>query len=231
MNEPIFNILLVEDDHILHRNIKLGLTDQGYKVYGATSLEKARAALRETAFDLVLLDLGLPDGNGFDFLRHLRKERGPIPVIMLTARDAVNDKITGLDLGADDYLVKPFDFLELSARIRAQLRRASGQRSTCITIGDLEVDLIKRLVKRGGRAIECIPREFEVLVYLARTPGQVISRQMLMTDVWKIKSRMTSMDNVIDVLVSRLREKVDGGASNKLIRTVRGIGFVLKNES
>lgn len=231
MSEPVPEILLVEDDGILQRNIKRGLTDQGFKVRSAHTIEAAHHAITESAFDLVLLDLGLPDGSGFDFLRTFRATRGNVPVIILTARDAVSDKITGLDLGADDYIVKPFDFLELSARIRAQLRRTSGQRSSWLTVGDLEIDLVKRTVKRGERPIECTPREFDVLIYLARTPGQVISRHMLMTDVWKIKSRMTSMDNVIDVLISRLREKIDDDAPEKLIRTVRGIGFMIKADA
>ncbi len=221
-------ILLVEDDPILARNIKLGLTDQGYQVKAAASLEAAQRISREHEIDLLLLDLGLPDGSGFDFLQQFRTSRSGTPVMILTARDEVTDKIKGLDLGADDYLVKPFDFQELSARIRAHLRRSAGQHSSTLGVADLEVDLVKRIVKRDGEAIECTPREFDVLVYLATTPGQVISRQMLMTEVWKVRSRMTSMDNVIDVLMSRLREKIDGGRAVRLIHTVRGLGFMIK---
>lgn len=227
-DHAIKEILIVEDDAILQRNIKRGLVDQGYAVRTAASLEAAWRTVQECRFDLVLLDLGLPDGSGLDFMKKIRDRCGAVPVIILTARDAMRDKIAGLDLGADDYLVKPFDFQELSARIRAHLRRAAGQHSNLIRVGDLEIDLVKRLVKRADAIIECAPREFDLLVYLAKTPGQVISRQMLMTEVWKIRSRMTSMDNVIDVSMSRLREKIDDGHAEKLIHTIRGIGYMIK---
>ena len=229
MNINIPEVLIIEDDGILQRNIKRGLSDQGYKVRAVATLEAADRAIQETAFDLVLLDLELPDGSGLDFLKRFRATRGKVPVVILTARDAITDKIAGFDLGADDYLVKPFDFQELSARIRAQLRRSSGQHSELLQVGDLKIDLVRRNIRRGDRVIECTPREFDVLVYLAKTPGEVISRQMLMTEVWKVRSRMTSMDNVIDVLMSRLREKVDDDCPEKLIRTIRGIGYMIKS--
>lgn len=228
MSEKSQRILLVEDDPVLARNIKRGLGDQGYQVMTASSLEAARRYGQEHQIDLLLLDLGLPDGSGFDFLHVFRATRSNTPVMILTARDEVIDKIKGLDLGADDYLVKPFDFQELSARVRAHLRRSAGQHSSIINVSDLVIDLVKRTVHRDGVYMECTPREFDVLVYMAKTPGQVISRQMLMTEVWKVRSRMTSMDNVIDVLMSRLREKVDGGRETRLIQTVRGLGFMIK---
>lgn len=227
MDDPVKQILLVEDDVTLQRSIKRGLQDQGYALRTVSSLENAWRVVEESVFDLLLLDLGLPDGHGFDFLKKFRAQHGLVPVIILTARDTLTDKISGLDLGADDFLVKPFDFQELSARIRAHLRRAAGQHSVMTIAGDLEIDLVKRTVKRAGLLIDCTPREFDVLVYLAKSRGQVVSRQMLMTDVWKIRSRMTSMDNVIDVLMFRLREKVDDGHANKMIRTIRGIGYTL----
>lgn len=229
MSEKEPEILLVEDDATLQRNLKRGLVDLGYKVRAASNLEAARRAIEELPCDLLLLDLGLPDGSGFDFLKTFRALHAHAPVLILTARDQVADKIKGLDLGADDYLVKPFDFQELSARIRAQLRRAAGQLGSSIRVRDLEIDLVKRLVTRAARSIELTPREFDVLVYLARSPGQVISRAMLTQDVWRIKSRLTSMDNVIDVLISRLREKIDGDFEPKLITTVRGLGYQLKD--
>jgi len=231
MSETEPEILLVEDDATLQRNVKRGLGDLGYKVRVAGNIETARRAASEATFDLVLLDLGLPDGSGMGFLRLFRAQHARVPVIILTARDQVSDKIRGLDLGADDYLVKPYNFQELTARIRAHLRRAAGQVSSLIQVADLVIDLVKRSVTRGGRPVELTPREFDVLVYMARSPGQVISRAMLTQEVWKIKSRLTSMDNVIDVLMSRLREKIDDGADAKLISTVRGIGYLMKEPS
>lgn len=221
------NILLIEDDPVLLRSIKRGLTDLGYPVSTASDLTSATERMRETSFHLILLDLGLPDGSGFDFLTALRKEHARLPVIILTARDTVPDKIRGLDLGADDYLVKPFDFQELTARIRARLRRIESP-GTLLEVGDLTIDLLRRRVTRAGVEIECTPREFDVLAYLAHTPGEVISRQLMTTDVWKVRSRMTSMDNVIDVHMSRLREKVDGHRTDRLLHTVRGLGYMLK---
>ncbi|HMP89795.1 MAG TPA: response regulator transcription factor [Kiritimatiellia bacterium] len=221
-------ILLIEDDPVLTRSIKRGLTDLGYKVETANTLSSANDKSAVNLFDLILLDLGLPDGSGFDFLADLRKRHAGPPVIVLTARETVPDKIRGLDLGADDYLVKPFDFQELTARIRVILRRTAGQHNPVLKLGDLFIDLMRREIRRGERIIECTPREFDVLAYLARTPGQAISRQLLTSDVWKVKSRMTSMDNVIDVLMSRLREKVDGDDPVRLLHTVRGLGYMLK---
>lgn len=227
MSEPLLEVLLVEDDQVLARSIKRGLQDQGYRIHAAPDLAQADRVMARQTIDLLLLDLGLPDGSGFDFLHRFRSVHGNTPVLILTAQDTVADKIKGLDLGADDYLVKPFDFQELCARIRAHVRRSTGQHSAEIRVGDLSIDLVKRQVDRAGQPIDCTPREFDVLVYLARTPGQVISRQLLMTEVWKVRSRMTSMDNVIDVLMSRLRDKVDSGHEHRLIRTVRGLGFQL----
>lgn len=230
-NTADINILLVEDDPSIQRSIKKGLSEQDYQVAVAGSLESARHISLSQNVDLVLLDLGLPDGSGFNFLQEFRSSHPSTPVLIMTARDKIPDKIKGLDLGADDYLVKPFDFQELLARIRAQLRRSTGLSGSSIQVADLEIDLVRRTVKRDDRLIECTPREFDVLVYLARSPGKPISRQVLTTEVWKIKSRMTSMDNVIDVLMSRLREKIDSDSSEKLIHTVRGLGFMLKGPS
>lgn len=225
-------ILLVEDDATLRRAVSRGLTEQGYDVQAAGSLERARTLAGARAPDLALLDLGLPDGDGLSLLRELRERWPSLPILLLTARDALDDKIRGLDAGADDYLVKPFDFQELLARIRAQQRRVrAAPEANRLTVADLDIDLLQREVRRGGAEIVCTPREFDVLVHLARTPGEVVSRQRLAADVWKVTSRMTSMDNVIDVLMSRLREKVDGPGQAKLLHTVRGLGFLLKEPS
>lgn len=221
-------ILLVEDDPTIQRTIRKGLTELDYRVLTAGTLEQARANVAGQEINLVVLDLGLPDGSGIDLLREVRTAGNTIPIIVLTARDKISDKVLGLDLGADDYLAKPFDFNELSARIRAHLRRSGHQPGTSIHVADLTIDLVNRTVTRAGETIECTPREFDVLVHLASNPGQPISRQALTREVWKISSRMTSMDNVIDVLMSRLREKVDRNHEHKLIHTIRGLGFTLK---
>lgn len=222
------SILLVEDDPALQRSIQKGLREQDYTVFVAGNLHTARELSAVNEFDLVLLDLGLPDGSGLDFLREYRTKHPSIPVMIMTARNKVPDRIKGLDLGADDYLVKPFDFQELSARIRVQLRRSSSQSLSSITVADLEIDLVRRTISRNGTLIDCTPREFDVLVFLAQSPGVPVSRQVLTTEVWKVRSRMTSMDNVIDVLMSRLRDKIDADHPVKLIHTVRGLGFMLK---
>jgi len=222
------NLLLIEDDPALQRSIRRGLSEQGYSIQLAADLASANRLAAEAAFDLVLLDLGLPDGSGYDFLAAFRRNHATTPVIILTALDKIPAKIKGLDLGADDYLVKPFNFQELTARMRAHLRRSTSHAGATIAVADLEIDLVSRTVRRGGQLIECTPREIDVLVFLARSPGQAISREMLTTEVWKVQSRMTSMDNVIDVLMSRLREKIDEGHPVKLIHTVRGLGFMIR---
>lgn len=228
MNPPSATILLVEDDAAIRRTVAKGLSEMGFHVHAADTVAAARHALASEEIDLVVLDLGLPDGDGLDLLRDVRSGGSTLPVILLTARDKVTDKVAGLDLGADDYLVKPFDFQELSARIRAHLRRSGQHPHSLLQTGDLSIDLVARTVQRAGRTIDCTPREFDVLVYLVTNLGQPISRQTLSRDVWKVQSRMTSMDNVIDVLMSRLRDKIDGEHEHKLIRTVRGLGFMVK---
>ncbi len=221
-------VLLVEDDDSIRQSVRNGLMEQEFEVLCAGSLAEARVELEQHAVDLMVLDLGLPDGDGFDFLRRQRAVGRALPVILLTARDQVADKVRGLDLGADDYLVKPFDFNELSARIRAHLRRSATQAGPTIRVTDMEIDLRTRMVRRAAEEISCTPREFDVLVYLATHAGQPVSRDVLTREVWKVRSRMTSMDNVIDVLMSRLRDKVDGDRPDKLLRTVRGLGFMLR---
>lgn len=225
------DLLLVEDDATLRRSLARGLGEQGYAVRACASLAQARSAWTGHPADLVLLDLGLPDGDGIEWLREVRADAPSVPVIILTARDALDDRVRGLDSGADDYLVKPFAFPELLARIRARQRRAEPAAALVLRVGDLELDVMQRRVKRGGAAIECTPREFDLLLHLARHAGQPVSRARLAEDVWKIKSRMTSMDNVIDVQLSRLREKVDRDAPVRLIHTVRGLGYMLKEPS
>lgn len=221
-------LLLVEDDAVLQKRLSAGLKEQGYRVRGARNTAAARRALEEAGVDLILLDIGLPDGSGLDFLRELREVNKALPVVLLTARSAIEDKITGLDLGADDYLIKPVDFHELLARIRARLRSSRAGDPLLLTVHDLTIDLARRVIHRGGRLIDCTPKEFDVMVCLAQRVGGPVSRQVLSTEVWKVRSRLTSMDNVIDVLFSRLREKIDTPGEERLIHTVRGRGYMLK---
>ena len=223
-------ILMVEDDTTLRSALKKGLAEQGFGVCACASLDAARAEWARGGVDLVLLDLQLPDGNGLAWLREMRVTSSGTPVLIMTARDTVQDRVRGLDGGADDYLVKPFAFAELVARVRALLRRLEPP-ATSLHIGDLEMDLLQRTIRRGGAPIECTQREFDILAHLARRVGQPVSRAELAEHVWKIKRRMTSMDNVIDVQMSRLRDKIDRADDVRLIHTVRGLGFMLKGES
>jgi len=176
----------------------------------------------------VLLDLTLPGRDGLEILRALRQRRMETPVLVLTARDLLEDRVTGLDAGADDYLVKPFAFAELLARIRALVRRGRVADAPRLTVGDLEMDLVTRKVLRGGRPVDLTVREFELLEFLMRYQSQVVSRETLARDVWKETARTTPLDNVIDVHIARLRRKVDLEHGVKLIHTVRGVGFMLR---
>lgn len=222
-------ILIVEDDRALRQTLKDGLTEVGYHVTSAHTVRKARALSEGQPFDLVLLDLGLPDGDGVDYLQELRVHND-CPVLIITARDTLSDKVRGFEAGGDDYLVKPFDFQELIARMRALLRRVAPPPAQNLTVADLTIDLLHREVTRSGVRIECTPREFDVLTLLALTPGKVVSRDALTLQVWKVHSKAVSMNNVIDVLMFRLRDKVDGQHERKLIHTVRGLGFMLKGD-
>ena len=179
-------------------------------------------------FDIILLDLGLPGRDGIEILAALRQRGLKTPVLVLTARDSLTDRVQGLDAGADDYLVKPFAFAELLARLRALVRRGRASESPRLQLGDLHVDLITRKVTRAGTPVELTVREFELLEFLMRHPAQVVSRETLARDVWKETARTTPLDNVIDVHIARLRRKVDFEHQVKLIHTVRGVGFMLR---
>ena len=179
----------------------------------------------------MVLDWMLPGRDGIEILKTLRARGTKTPVVLLTARDAVEDRVLGLESGADDYLVKPFAFAELIARIRSLLRRAVPAEPLKKTVADLLVDLEARRVSRAGKPIELTPREFDLLVYLLRHQGQVVTRAMLAQDIWRETNRITPLDNVIDVHVAHLRRKVDEGYTTKLIQTVRGVGFVLREEA
>lgn len=225
------HILVVEDERKVAEALRQGLEGESYSVTVARTGEDGFFLLSERPFDLVVLDIMLPGRSGIEVLQAARRQGLRVPVLVLTARDTVEDRVQGLDAGADDYLIKPFAFAELSARVRALLRRSSLDPAVALKVGDLEVDVATRTVRRGERQIELTAREFNLLEYLARHQGEVVSREMLVRDVWKEPSRPTPLDNVIDVHMVRLRRKVDEGFDVKLVHTVRGIGFTLKAEA
>jgi two-component system copper resistance phosphate regulon response regulator CusR len=221
-------ILVVEDEQKVADALREGLEDERYDVVVERTGEGAFFRVNTETFDVVLLDLTLPGRDGLEILRALRQRRTETPVLVLTARDSLEDRVTGLDAGADDYLVKPFAFAELLARIRALVRRGRVADAPRLVVGDLEMDLVTRKVMRGGRLVDLTVREFELLEFLMRYSGQVVSRETLARDVWKETARTTPLDNVIDVHIARLRRKVDLEHTVKLIHTVRGVGFMLR---
>jgi two-component system copper resistance phosphate regulon response regulator CusR len=222
-------ILIVEDEPKVGRALQEGLEAAGYEAAVAATGEEGFYRAQTEAFDLIILDRLLPGRDGLEVLGSLRRASVPTPVLLLTARDAVEDRVQGLDAGADDYLVKPFAFPELLARIRVALRRGGhGTSPARLTLGTLEMEPASRRVSRGGTALDLTPREYELLEYLMRHRGRLVSREMLTHEVWKEPRRGTPLDNVIDVHVARLRKKIDQGQPTRLIHTVRGVGFVLR---
>jgi DNA-binding response OmpR family regulator len=221
-------VLIVEDEPKLAQIVASALQAEHYDVVVAPTGEEGFFRANADVFDLVVLDLMLPGRNGLEILQTLRQRHIDTPVLILTARDRVDDRVLGLDLGADDYLVKPFALPELLARIRALLRRGRPSEVLRLKTADLELDLVTRRAVRGVRALELTAREFELLEYLLRHQGHLVSREMLAREVWKEPRRATPLDNVIDVQITRLRKKVDSEGSARLIHTVRGVGFVLR---
>ncbi|QEM67757.1 response regulator transcription factor [Geobacter sp. FeAm09] len=224
-------ILVVEDEIKVAEALRKGLEAEHYEVTVAYSGEDGFFQLNAGTYDLVLLDLMLPGRDGLEILTTLRKRGFATPVLILTARDTVENRVQGLDSGADDYLVKPFAFPELLARIRLLLRRGKNEQPLFLAVGDLAMDLVARRVTRHGAAIDLTVREYELLEYLMRNKGRIVSREMLAQDVWRVKERSTPIDNVIDVHIARLRRKLDGPFERKLLKTVRGIGFVMEEET
>lgn len=221
-------VLIIEDDAKVAGAVKTGLTAEGYQAVVARTGEDGYFLATTEPFDAVLLDLGLPGRSGLDILSGLRGRGLSVPVLVMTARDAVEDRVLGLDSGADDYLVKPFAFAELLARLRALLRRGRGEEAGRVRLADLEIDAMTRSARRGDAPIDLTAREFELLDYLLRHKGQIVSREMLARDVWQEPTRGTPLDNVIDVHITRLRKKIDQGFAQKLIHTVRGVGFLAR---
>ena len=220
-------ILVVEDELKVANALKEGLEDEHYEVVLAQTGEDAFFRITTEKFDLILLDLMLPGRDGLQILASVRKSGIETPVLLLTARDSLEDRVTGLNSGADDYVVKPFAFAELVARIRALLRRGRTADTLRLGVADLNMDLVTRKVSRGSRTVELTAREFELLEYLLRHEGQVVLRDMLAREVWKETARGTPLNNVIDVHIARLRRKIDMDQGLKLIHTVRGVGFML----
>ncbi len=225
-----FRILVVEDEAKVAGALREGLEREKYDVVVAPTGEEGFFLVNAEDFDLVLLDLMLPGRDGLQVLSTLRKRGLQTPVLILTARDAIEDRVEGLDKGADDYLVKPFAFPELLARVRALLRRGRAEQAPLLKLADLEMDVMGRKARRGGHSLELTAREFELLEYLLRHKEQIVSREMLARGVWKETARATPLDNVMDVHINRLRRKVDEPFDRKLIHTVRGVGFVLREE-
>ncbi len=220
-------ILIVEDEQKVAGALQEGLEGEHYEAAIAETGEDAFFRASAERFDLILLDVMLPGRDGLEVLRTLREQGVQTPVLLLTARDTLEDRVLGLDSGADDYLVKPFAFEELLARIRALLRRGRIDDALSLGVSDLHMDLLTRKVDRAGQPVDLTTREFELLEYLLRRQGRTVSRETLARDVWKVTERATPIDNVIDVHIARLRRKIDAGGAPRLIHTVRGVGFAL----
>ncbi|MGK0240652.1 MAG: response regulator [Verrucomicrobiia bacterium] len=218
-------ILVVEDEKKIQSFIRKGLTEQGYVVDVSSDGNEGLILAETRPYDAIVLDIMLPGRDGLSILRLLRKKKNKVPVIIITARSDVSERIEGLDLGADDYLVKPFYLEELIARLKSILRRSAGEGLSILEIKDLRLNLMTHTASRGGVDIELAPREFEVLELLMRTPGRVLSRTQIIEQVWEY--HFDPDTNLVDVYIRRLRKKIDHEFDDKLIQTVRGIGYTL----
>ncbi|MGF7142240.1 DNA-binding response OmpR family regulator [Anaerotaenia torta] len=219
-------ILIAEDERDLNRLILKKLTAEGYGVDACFDGEEALDCLRMAEYDVVILDIMMPKRDGLSVLKHMRAGGDKTPVLFLTARDAVSDRVSGLDAGANDYLVKPFSFEELLARIRVLTRESAGESTNVYTVADLSVDCTRHVVKRAGQEIFLSAKEFSVLEYLIRNKGIVLSREKIENHIWNFDYEGGS--NVVDVYIRYLRKKIDDGFDPKLIHTIRGSGYVLR---
>jgi DNA-binding response OmpR family regulator len=219
-------ILVIEDNHRLNSSLASSLAHEGYSVDSAYDGQEGQDLAEMTAYDLIILDILLPEKDGFEVCRDLRRRRIQTPILLLTARDSVDDRVRGLDCGADDYLVKPFAMRELSARLRALLRRQHPYQPGRLEMGDLVIDPIIHTVERGGRPIDLTPKEFALLEYMMYHTNRVVTREMIEQHIWNYDFECES--NVIDVYVRRLRRKIDDPFAVKLLTTVRGVGYRLQ---
>lgn len=221
------HILIVEDDTKTAAYLRKGLTENGFVVDVADKGEDGLFLARTGDYDLIILDVMLPEQDGWSVMAGIHQSGKTVPVLFLTARDSVQDRVKGLELGADDYLVKPFAFSELLARIHSILRRGPGRHADILRITDLEIDLPRHRAMRGGKRLDLTPKEFALLSLLARRAGEVLSRTLISEQVWDMN--FDSDTNVVDVAIRRLRRKVDDPFDKKLIHTVRGVGYVLED--
>lgn len=220
----MLRILVVEDQRTLLESLARGLREEGYEVAMALDVAAARTVLETGSVDAVILDLMLPDQSGLSLLRELRQEGFERPIVIVTARDTIEDRVVGLDSGADDYLVKPFAFDELLARLRAVLRRAS-LREAVLRVDDLELNLLTRQATRAGQELELTQRQFELLTYLMRHAGEVVTRERIAADVWKEPT--ATWTNVIEVQINHLRRKIERPEWSPILHTIRGEGYLL----
>lgn len=219
-------ILLVEDNRRLNHSIRMSLMEESYAVDAAYTGPEGEELAEMTPYDVIILDIMLPDKNGLEVCRDLRKKRVKTPILMLTARDAVEDRVAGLDCGADDYLVKPFAIQELLARLRALLRRESADKSSLLRLGNLILDPATHFVERGGLSIDLTAKEYALLEYFMRNPNRLITREMAESHIWSYD--FVTSSNVVDVYIRRLRRKIDDPFQQKLFETVRGAGYRLR---
>jgi DNA-binding response OmpR family regulator len=222
-------VLIAEDDKPVANFVQKGLEAEQYAVDIAHDGDEAQFMVTQFEYDVAVLDLTLPRIDGLDVLKHIRQSKPALPVLILTGRNRVEDRVRGLDLGADDYLTKPFSFTELSARVRALLRRATLPADVTLRVGDLEMNRVERSVKRADTRIELTPKEFSLLEYLMRNVGRCVTRAMIIENVWNLS--FDTMTNVVDVYINYLRKKVDQGFERKLIHTVRGVGYQIGDEA
>jgi two-component system copper resistance phosphate regulon response regulator CusR len=222
------HVLIVEDEQKIAGFLRRGLTESGFVVDLAENAEQGLEYALARKMDLIILDVALPGRDGWWLIAELRKAEIQAPVLFLTARDSISDRVKGFDLGADDYLVKPFHFSELLARVRSLLRRPPERREEIITVGDLEIDARRHKAVRAGTALSLTPKEFSLLLYLASSAGDIISRTEIVEKVWNIN--FDTGTNVVDVMMRRLRAKVDEPFETKMIHTIRGVGYVLQPE-
>ena len=222
-------ILIAEDDKPVASFVQKGLEAEQYAVDVAQDGDEAQFMVGQFDYDVAVLDLTLPRVDGLDVLKHIRETKPALPVLILTGRNRVEDRVKGLDLVADDYLTKPFSFSELSARVRALMRRAAQPAEVILRVDNLELNRVERTVKRAGHPTELTPKEFALLDYLMRNAGRCVTRAMIIEHVWNLS--FDTMTNVVDVYINYLRKKVDSGHEKKLIRTVRGVGYQIGDEA